>query len=59
MPLEIKGQNSANKAKPVMPPTSQFEKKTVRSPCEISMDCRNALSAASPSTSASTSGANG
>ena len=58
-PAEISGQNNANSARPVRLPTSQFEKNILRSPCAISIDCRNELSAASPSTSASTIGASG
>src|SRR6185369_2712659 len=53
------GQNSRNRARPVIEPTSALEKNTDSSPCDASIACRNAASARSPSTMASTSGASG
>jgi hypothetical protein len=58
-PVEISGQNSMTSASAVMPPTRPFENRMPRLPCDDSIACRNELSAALPSTSASTSGAIG
>src|SRR5689334_4520362 len=58
-PFEISGQNSMTSDSVVMPPTNPFENMMPRLPCDASIDWRNALSAALPSTSARTSGAIG
>src|SRR5690606_91438 len=55
----ISGQKSMTMANAQIPPTSQLDQKIEMFPCDRSMDCRNELSAMSPSTSASTSGASG
>src|SRR5262245_33713727 len=55
----ISGQNNIISPSVMMVPTSALEKKIVRLPCDINIACRKELSAWSPSTSASTSGAKG
>ena len=58
-PAWIIGQNSAISPSVMIVLTRPFEKNTPRPPCEASSDWRNASSALSPSTMASTIGASG
>src|SRR5262249_4323470 len=55
----ISGRNTTIRPRPMIELTSAFEKNTPSPPCEASNDCRNASSALSPSTIASTIGASG
>src|SRR5215470_5025147 len=58
-PAWIKGQNSAIRPRVMIVLTRPLEKNTPSPPCEDNSDWRNASSALSPSTIASTIGANG